>query len=205
MPFQEFPKSNIKVGVTIDRSGLSYVRLVELLIAALAMFLLFSGMSFLFLRPALQEHRASIHSQWNDFLKEVKERNDMLPGLLETVKLFQPFFAKTAAKMLEAKAVIKRSREPEVIIASLDQLDVGIKTLESLVNSNLEMLQNSSFRGQWDLFLKKNKKVAIARLLYNTHAQRYNDLLEIFPQSIFASLLGYVRAVPYPIPSSVAE
>ncbi len=205
LPLREFSKTSIKVGVPSDRAAFGYARMLELLVAALVLFLLFSGMSFLFMRPALNESRTNIQRDWYEFMKEVKERNDMLPGLLETVKMFQPFFTKTAAKMLEAKAVIKRSREPEIIIASVDKLDMDIKTLETLVSNNPEMLEQSSFRQQWDLFTKKNNKVVMARTLYNSSVQKYNNLIDIFPQNIFASLLGYGRAVAYPTPSSLTE
>jgi len=193
------------VGISLERSAFIYARIFELLVTAAILFLFFSGMSFIFLRPALQEHRANTQREWTEFLKEVRARNDILPGLLETVKMFQPFFTKTAAKMLEAKAVIKRSRDPDAIMASVDQLDVDIKTLEALINNNPDMLQHASFRNHWELFLKKNKKVGLTRILYNTCVQRYNDLIDIFPQSIFTSLFGYVRAIDYPPPPSLAE
>jgi LemA protein len=205
LPSQQFPKNSIRVHLSIERSALNYARIIELLVAAVFLFLFFSAMSFVFLRPALQEGRANVQREWNEFLQEVRERNDMLPGLLETVKMFQPFFAKNAVKMLEAKAVIKRSRDPEVIMASVDQLDVDIKTLEALVHSNPDMRQHPGFLRQWDLFLKKHNKVGLTRTRYNSSVQTYNDLIEVFPQSIFTSMFGYVRAAAYPPPPSVAE
>ncbi|MGB9616097.1 MAG: LemA family protein [Desulfomonilaceae bacterium] len=205
MPSQQFSKNSIRDDLSLERSALNYARMIELLVAAVFLFLFFSAMSFVFLRPALQEGRANVQREWNEFLSEMRARNDMLPGLLETVKMFQPFFSKTAAKMLEAKAVIKRSRDPDVIMASVDQLDVDIKTLETLVHSNPEMLQHPTFLRQWDLFLKKNSKVSLTRTRYNSSVQTYNDLIEVFPQSIFASMFGYVRAAAYPPPPSITE
>ncbi len=205
LPSQQFSKNSIRVDLSLERSALNYARMIELLVAAVFLFLFFSAMSFIFLRPALQEGRVNVQREWNEFLSEVRARNDMLPGLLETVKMFQPFFSKTAAKMLEAKAVIKRSRDPDVIMASVDQLDVDIKTLETLVHSNPDMLQHPAFLRQWDLFLKKNSKVSLTRTRYNSSVQTYNDLIEVFPQSIFASMFGYVRATAYPPPPSIAE
>ncbi len=205
LPSHQFSKNSVRVDLSLERSMVNHARIVELLAAALFLFLFFSAMSFVFLRPALQERRANVQRDWHEFLHEVRGRNDMLPGLLETVKMFQPFFSKTAAKMLEAKAVIKRSRDPDVIMASVDQLDVDIKTLEALVHSNPDILQHPAFLRQWDMFLKKNSTVGLRRTRYNSSVQTYNDLIEVFPQSIFTSLFGYVRFAAYPPPPSIAE
>lgn len=205
LPLHQLPKTSIRVGLSLERSVVSYGRIIELLVTVVFLFLFFSGISFVFLRPVLQDGRVNIHREWYELLQEVGARNDILPGLLETVKMFQPFFARTAAKMLEAKAIIKRSHDPDVIMATVDQLDIDIKALESLVDNNPEMLQHSSFRHQWNLFLKKNKKVGLTRTRYNAYVQTYNSLIEVFPQRIFTSMLGYVRAAEYPPPSGLVE
>ena len=58
-------------------------RIIEFAITLLLAFLMMALISFLTLRPALKELRAEAGSEWEAFLREVRERNKLLPGLIE--------------------------------------------------------------------------------------------------------------------------
>jgi LemA protein len=157
------------------------------------------------LRSTLLEARSTIHSEWQLFVREVRERNDLLPGLLEAVRSFQPGFAKTSDRIMEARAAINRSSTPDVIMPAVDQLDMYLRTIESIVNQKTELARHPSFGHHWQNVAKKNQEIAITRAHYNSSVRTYNYLLSVFPQTIFSSLFGYVRATEYPCPQNKGD
>lgn len=191
-------KPVVRLDMSLDRWHVIGARMIEIAAAAILAFLFFSAISFLCLRPTLLDARSSIHSSWQHYLRELRERNELLPGLLESVKHFQPGLSKTTDRIMEARSAINRSNASEIIIPAVDKLEIHLGTIESVINEKTELMRNSLFANQWQNVAKRNQQIAIARALYNSHVRTYNSLLGVFPQTLFSSLFGYVRAAEYP-------
>lgn len=156
-------------------------------------------MSFLSLRPQLQEVRSQVVTEWQDFLTAVKERNEIMPGLIEAVRGFEPGHARLAQRLLEARGISMRVSEPDKVVAAVDVMDKYLAEVEKLQESNPRFREYPPFAKQWSRMQGLTLRIKVNRELYNKSVDVYNRLLKAFPQSLFTTLFGFVPLQGYPV------
>ncbi len=55
----------------------------------------------------------------------VKERNELLPGLIEAVKGFEPGHTKLTENLLESRAISMRTADPAALVG-LSMISIGV-------------------------------------------------------------------------------
>jgi LemA protein len=173
--------------------------MVEFGLSLLLAFLLITLMSFLSLRPQLQEVRSQVVSEWQDFLTAVKERNEIMPGLIEAVRGFEPGHARLAQRLLESRGISMRVTEPDKVIAAVDVMDRYLAEVEKLQETNPRFREYPPFAKQWSRVQELTLRIKVKRELYNKSVEVYNRLLKAFPQSLFTTLFGFVPLQGYPV------
>ncbi len=180
-------------------------RIVEFGVSFLTAFLLIVLVSFLTLRPTLQEVRSEARADWEGFLRAVKERNEALPGLVEAVKGFEPTYAKPAERLLEARSITVRSKDPGTIVASVDDMERQLKQLQKLAESQPGLDQHPPFATHWKKVRSVSERIDFMRQSYNSSARAYNRLLTAFPQSLLTAAFGFVPLTDYPRTRTMGE
>jgi LemA protein len=173
-------------------------RIVEFGASFLVAFVLIVLVSFLTLRPALQQVRAEARTDWEGFLRTVNDRNEALPGLVEAVKGFEPTYGKAAERLLEARSISMRSKDPGTIVAAADDIERQLKQIDSLAESRPGLDRYPPFETHWKKVAKLSERIALARQSYNGNARLYNRLLTTFPQSLLTAAFGFVPLTDYP-------
>ena len=79
--------------------------------------------SFLMLRPALKEIRIEARAEWSAFARAIPERNNLLPGLVESFKGFESGHGRMTERLTQARSISMRSTDPDRIIAATDEID----------------------------------------------------------------------------------
>lgn len=117
----------------------------------------------------------------------LKERADLIPNLVETVKGYASHEAETLEKAIEARnsAVDKRSSEREISGALGHLFAVAENYPDLKANQNFLDLQQQLSRIEEEL---RN-----ARKYYNAIAREYNDKTMVFPSSIIASAFRFPK------------
>jgi LemA protein len=180
-------------------------RIVEFGVSFLMAFLLIVLASFLTLRPALREVRSEARVEWEGFLRAVKDRNEAVPGLVEAVRGFEPTYARAAERLLEARSIAARSKDPGTIVASVDDIESQLRQIQKLAESQRGLDQYPPFATQWKKVGMISQRIAIMRQSYNSSARVYNRLLTAFPQSMLTAAFGFVPLTAYPLPRRVGE
>lgn len=173
-------------------------RVIEFCFAVLVAFLILVVISFVSMRPILHEARIEAKAEWDAFGRAVKERNALLPGLLEAMKGFESGHGKLASSTLEARAISMRSSDPDRIVASVDDIDRNLGQIERVIQSKPELASYPPFAKQWKPVLRITRRIAAAKEGYNKSAQVYNRLLTPFPQNMLTALFGFVPLNAYP-------
>lgn len=177
---------------------MSLSRVIEFCFALLVAFLLVVFVSFVSLRPILNETRMEAKAEWAGFSRAVSSRNEALPGLAEAIRGFEAGHAKLAEKILEARSVSMRSSDPDVIVASVDQMDRFLGQIEKLAQTNRDLERYVPFDTQWKRSLQATYRISYARKCYNANAASYNRLLRPFPQNLLAAAFGFLPLKEYP-------
>ncbi len=170
----------------------AFARLMEFCVAFIVALVFLSLLSFLSVRPTLNEVRIEAGVNWDRFVKAARDRNDLIPGLAESIKGASPGQAKLAGKLFEERSILHRSNDPRELMASLDEMDRQIEKIERLAQSSPEISSYPPFNQIWKRVNASSSEIKSRRVFYNMSARRYNDLMIPFPQNIFSSLFGFV-------------
>jgi hypothetical protein len=180
-------------------------RIVEVIIAFLAGFLILTVVSFLAIRPTLDSVRMEARANWDSFVRSVAERNNLIPGVGELFRSFEPSQAKLAGRLMEARAVCLRAAEPGQIVAAVDEIEALLAQIGRLAQSKPELEQYAPLTTQWKKIQSLNQRIGVLRAQYNTSANTYNRLLTIFPQNLLAAAFGFDPLNDYPTLSGAAD
>ncbi|MFH1114398.1 MAG: LemA family protein [Pseudomonadota bacterium] len=173
-------------------------RLIEFGFSFLTALLVLTVISFLTLRPTLRELRSEARGEWESFLHAVNERNELIPGLVEAIKGFEPGHGDLAEESLAARAMAMRVRDPDRIVALVDEMERHVAQMERLVQARPELGRYPPFASRWEQVMKIGRRVTENRRAYNKSAKLYNRLLTPFPQNILTTVFGYVPLTAYP-------
>jgi LemA protein len=184
---------------------MSVPRIIDLAVCLLLVFVLTAVVSFLSLRPMLAEFRAGAKSEWEGFVREARERNRLIPGLVEAFQAFESGHSRLAAKMLEASAVSTRSDDPARIVAAVNEMETCLTQVERLLDSSPEMGRHTPFAGNWKKIERSTYRINLARQAYNKSARAYNGLLNAFPQNLLVTVFGFVPLGEYPTVRTMAD
>lgn len=176
-----------------------FVKIMEFCVIFLIALFVLSLVSFLSLRPTLKEVRGEAGLSWERFVKAARERNDLIPGLAESIRGVSPGQGKLAGKLFEERTILHRSNDPRQIVASIDEMDHQLSKIEKLAQSSTEINSYTPFNQSWKRVASASSDIKTKRILYNQTVRRYNDLMVPFPQSIFSSIFGFVPLQHYPV------
>ncbi len=180
-------------------------RLIEFSSCLLIAFLILATISFLTLRPVLKEVRFDARAEWDGFMRAVKERNDLLPGLVEALKGFEQGHTKLAENLLEARLICIRSTEPAAIVGSVDNIERYLTQIENLARTRPGLEHYPPFAGHWRKVVRISLRVSSTRISYNTNVRLYNRLLMPFPQNLLTTAFGFVPLTDYPLPQTISD
>lgn len=181
------------------------LRFIELGFVLLAVFLVVAAVAFALLRPTLKDVRSEVQNDWRTFLTEVRQRNDLILGLLESLRGFEADHSRLSEKLLEARAISTRSNDPNTIVRAVDQTEEYLERIEKLARSNPELRRYPPFDDYWARIVRSSQRVALVRVSYNSSARLYNRLLALFPQNLFTSLFGFVPVNYYPMSRTIGD
>lgn len=180
-------------------------RYIELSFCLLVAFVILAAISFLTLHPTLKEVRTEAQSEWASFLRQVKARNDLLPGLVEAFRGIEPGHGRLVEKLLEARSVSMRSTDPPTIVASVDEIDRCLAQIEKFAVTQPELNKYPPFAAHWDKVASMSRGVTETRRAYNYSARLYNRLLTPFPQNLLTVVLGFIPLKEYPAGRSFGD
>ncbi len=182
-----------------------FVKTMEFCVIFLIALFVLCLVSFLSLRPTLKEVRGEAGLSWERFVKAARERNDLIPGLAESIKGVSLGQGKLAGKLFEERTILHRSNDPREIVTSIDEMDRHLSKIEKLAQSSTEISSYSPFNQTWKRVASASSEIKNKRILYNQTVRRYNDLMAPFPQSIFSSIFGFAPLQYYPVNQHVDD
>ena len=160
--------------------------------------LLLSTISFFSLRPTLKEVHSETRKQWENMLTLARERNDLVPGMVETLKGVGLIQNRLGEKMIEERSILSKVTDPSMILRSIEETDQRLAKISQFADSSEELKNNVLFQNQWSKINYLNKELKLRRAGYNETTKLYNSLLTLFPQNMIAAIFGFVPLNQFP-------
>jgi LemA protein len=169
--------------------------LVVLLV--LALIALAVGSSFIGRRNQMAIKREAVNAAWAQVDVVLQRRADLIPNLVETVKGIAVQEQIVFGDIAKARSALLSAHAPAEKIAANGQLDSALGRLLVVVENYPQLKSNENFLRLQDELAGTENRIAVERRRYNEAVQDYNTFIALFPNSLVASISGFMRNDAY--------
>ena len=135
--------------------------------------------------------RQTTNQAWSDIEVQLKQRQDLVPSLVETVKGYAAHEKGTFKEVIEARNRAVSADSVEGQAAAEGMLSAALGKLFALAEAYPDLKANTNFLQLQDQLADIENKIAAARRFYNNASQEYNTAREQFPAVLIAGPFGF--------------
>jgi LemA protein len=137
--------------------------------------------------------RQTVNQAWSDVSVQLKQRHDLVPNLVETVKGYAAHERGTLEAVTQARNAAVSAASPDAQAKAENMLTGALRQLFALSEAYPDLKANQNFlQLQSDLSDLENK-IAASRRFFNNAVQEYNASIQSFPAVLFAGTLGFAQ------------
>ena len=168
-----------------------------IVIGVIVLLALIAGGQYVSVRNDLVRQRNAIDGQWADVETVLQRRADLIPNLVATVKGIASHETEVFKDIADARAALIGGRTPQEKFQANDQLSGALSRLLAISENYPQLRSNENFLQLQDEIAGTENRIAIERRKYNEALQTYNANIEVFPNSVVASISGFTRNDAY--------
>lgn len=135
--------------------------------------------------------RNRVKNAWAQIDVQLKNRADLIPNLVETVKGYAAHEKSTFENVVNARNKAINAKTPEEAIESNNMLTEALGRLMVVVEAYPELKANANFISLQEDLRDVEDKIRYARQFYNDTVLKYNNDLQVFPKNIFAGMFNF--------------
>jgi LemA protein len=136
--------------------------------------------------------RQRVNQAFADIDVQLKQRHDLIPNLVETVKGYAAHERGTLEAVVQARNAAMAAPGVEQKVAAENALSGALRQLFALSEAYPDLKANQNFQQlQLDLSDIENK-LAASRRFFNNAVQEYNTGIQQFPAALFAATFGFL-------------
>jgi LemA protein len=139
----------------------------------------------------------AVKTSWSQVDIVLQRRADLIPNLVETVKGYAKQEQTVFGDIAKARSQLLNAGTPEQKISANAQLDGALGRLLLIVENYPQLKSNENFLRLQDELAGTENRIAVERQRYNDTLKDYNVYVQQFPNSVFASSLGYKPNTAY--------
>jgi LemA protein len=135
--------------------------------------------------------RQRVDQSFADIDVQLKQRHDLVPNLVETVKGYATHERGTLEAVIQARQTAIAAPGVEQKVQAENMLTGALGKLFALAESYPDLKANASFQQLQASLSDIENKLAAARRFFNNAVQEYNTGIQQFPAALFASIFGF--------------
>ena len=135
--------------------------------------------------------RQRVNQAFADVDVQLRQRHDLVPNLVETVKGYAAHERGTLDEVVKARNAAVVAQGPEQKAAAETMLSGALRQLFALSEAYPDLKANANFQALQAELSDIENKIAAARRFFNNAVQEYNSGMQRFPAALFASSLGF--------------
>lgn len=135
--------------------------------------------------------RQTCNQAWSDIEVQLKQRQDLVPQLVNTVKGYAAHEKSTFQEVVQARQAAVNAGSPGAQAAAEGMLSQALGKLFALAEAYPDLKANENFLQLQDQLADIENKIAAARRFYNNAVQEYNTAREQFPAVLIAGPFGF--------------
>lgn len=128
---------------------------------------------------------------------QLKQRFDLVPQLVNTVKGYATHEKETLEKVTAARAAAMNATTVDQKVAADKALTSALAGLRVSLEAYPELKANQNFLQLQTELSDIENKLAAARRFFNSTTREFNNACEVFPSNIIAGMFNFRRAPMY--------
>ena len=141
----------------------------------------------------LVKSRNMVENAFSQIDTQLQRRFDLIPNLVETVKGYASHEKQVFENVAAARSGYMSATTASEKIAADNALTGTLKTLFAVAENYPELKANTNFVKLQDDLKGTEDKVAFSRQFYNDTVLKYNNSLDVFPNSIVAGIFKFEK------------
>ncbi|NUJ97896.1 LemA family protein [Candidatus Gracilibacteria bacterium] len=131
---------------------------------------------------------------------QLKQRFDLIPNLVNTVKGYAEHESGTLEKITEARTSFMNAGDNVDKKIEADNMLAGaLKSLFAVSENYPDLKANTNFLELQRELSDIENKIAATRRFFNNATQEYNSYIEVFPNNIVANMFAFKKEMMYEI------
>ena len=135
--------------------------------------------------------RQRVGQAFADVDVQLKQRHDLIPNLVETVKGYAAHERGTLEEVVKARNAAMAAQGPAQQAAAENMLSGALRQLFALSEAYPDLKANQNFQQLQAELSDIENKIAASRRFFNNAVQEYNTGIQQFPAALFAATLGF--------------
>ncbi|MGE0717807.1 MAG: LemA family protein [Alphaproteobacteria bacterium] len=145
--------------------------------------------------------RQTGNQAWADIDVQMKQRHDLVPNLVETVKGYAAHERGTLEAVITARNAATAATGPVQAAQAENALTGALGRLFALSESYPDLKANANFMELQRELADIENKIAAARRFFNNAVSEFNAAIEQFPAVLFAGALGFRAREFFEVPA----
>jgi LemA protein len=135
--------------------------------------------------------RQRVNQAFADIDVQMRQRHDLIPNLVETVKGYAAHERGTLEEVVKARNAAVSAQGPAQQAAAENALTGVLRQVFALSEAYPDLKANANFQQLQAELTDLENKIAAARRFFNNAVQEYNTGIQRFPAALFAATFGF--------------
>jgi len=132
---------------------------------------------------------------------QLKQRHDLIPQLVATVKGYASHEKETLDRVVSARAGAVNARSIDEKIVAENTLTSALAGLKVTVEAYPDLKANANFMQLQEEISDIENKLAAVRRYFNSATKELNTAVEMFPANIIAGMFGFKKEMMFDLGS----
>ncbi|MCB9839263.1 LemA family protein [Candidatus Nomurabacteria bacterium] len=134
-----------------------------------------------------------VDEAWSDITVQLKRRYDLIPNLVNTVQGYAKHESGVFQKVTEARANAIGAQGPAETAKAENMLTDALKSVFAVAEAYPDLKANENFKHLQEELVDTEDKIQASRRFYNGSVRELNTKIQVFPNNLFAGMLGFTQ------------
>lgn len=137
--------------------------------------------------------KVRVDEAWSDITVQLKRRADLIPNLVNSVKGYASHESGVFEKVTEARSAVMNAKGVKDTAEAENMLEGALKSLFAVAEAYPDLKANENFLSLQNELVDTEDKIQASRRFYNGGVRDLNTKIQVFPNNVFAGMLGFTK------------
>jgi LemA protein len=149
--------------------------------------------------------KVRVDEAWSDITVQMKRRADLIPNLIETVKGYAKHEKGVFEEVTKARTEMLNAKGPKESAKADNMMEEALKSIFAVAEAYPDLKASQNFSELQTELVDTEDKIQAARRFYNSGVRDLNTKIQLFPNNMFAGMLGFKQREFFDVEDSERE